>query len=75
MTVDAWAQPVLTSCIDPVGTVRVTVWPRSSERVRVPAPLVNTRRLVRICGAGENRNVRDVPEGKSKKMWFVGSTL
>jgi hypothetical protein len=36
---------------------------------------VNTRRLVRIRGAGENRNVRDVPDEEAKKMWLVGSTL
>ena len=38
----AAVEPVVTSCIDPIATVRVTVWPRSSESVSVPDGLLIT---------------------------------
>src|SRR5438105_15710909 len=60
-TVDAWAQPVVTACMDPVATARVSVCPRSSESVSVPAPVVNTFMLVSTRGPGENWKLRDVP--------------
>ena len=66
MTVDGCAQPAVTSCIDPVATERVTVWPRSSESVSVPALVANTLMLVRTRGPGENWKLRDMPDDESK---------
>jgi hypothetical protein len=53
-TLDGRVQPVVTSCIDPVVTVRVSVWPRLSESVTMPTPVANTRMLVSTRGPGEN---------------------
>src|SRR5439155_19774982 len=74
MTLEAWAQPVVASCIDPVVSVHVAIWPASSESVRTPAAVANTRMPARTRGPGTNWKLRDVPDGESKKMWLVGST-
>jgi len=59
--VDGRVHPVVTSCIEPVVTLRLSVWPTSSESVSVPALVPNTRRLCRTRGAGEKAKVREVP--------------
>jgi len=67
-------KPVVMSCREPLGMVRVRVWPRLSERVRVPDVTVKTFILVKILVAGEKVKVRDVPTAESKKIWLVEST-
>ena len=64
--VDGRVHPVVTSCIEPVVTSWVHVWPASSESVNVPGVTVNTLRLPRIWGPGEKAKVRDVPVESEK---------
>src|SRR6266480_8028957 len=44
---DGRVHPVVTSCIEPVATLRLSVWPASSASVSVPALVAYTRRLCR----------------------------
>jgi len=72
--VDGRVHPVVKSCMGPGATDLVSVWPRSSEIVNIPAPVVNTRTLMSVLGPGENVKLLVVVVGASKKIWFVGST-
>jgi len=64
--VDGRVHPVVTSCMEPVVTSRVHVWPASSESVRVPGSGLKTLMLLRTRGAGEKAKVRDVPVESAK---------
>ena len=63
---DGRVHPVATSCMEPVVTSRVHVWPASSESVKVPRSGLNTLILLRTLGAGGNAKVRDVPVESAK---------
>ena len=64
--VDGRVQPVVTRCMDPVVTCWLSVWPASSESVKVPGSGLNTLILLRTRGAGEKAKLRDVPVESAK---------
>src|SRR5438270_12324944 len=73
--VDGRVHPMVTSCIEPVVTPRLSVWPASSANLSVPALVLNTRRLCRTRGAGGKAKVRQVPVESAKQMLLLESTL